>query len=224
MPLYPPNATIGTDGWTLDQATWTYASATTFTVTGDQTAKFSKGTRIKLTQTTVKYFVVTASSYSSGTTTVTITGGTDYTFANSAVASPYYSYAANPQGYPGWFTYTPTWTNTSSNPAIGNGTLTGRFAVLGAVCHAQFTIACGSTTTYGSGTGYTVTAPITSAGFETYGEGICYNSGGANANQIRWRADGLMTLNQLLLQLVTQGTPITLANGSAIVCSVTYQI
>src|SRR3990167_2428347 len=43
------------DGWIADGATWTYVSATTFTVSGDVTAQFRKGTKLKLTQTTAKY-------------------------------------------------------------------------------------------------------------------------------------------------------------------------
>jgi hypothetical protein len=98
-----------TDGWTSDSSTWTYASATTFTVTGDVTTRFTKGTRIKLTQSaSVKYFVVTDSSFSSNTT-VTITGGSDYTLANAAISATYYSYQQSPQGYPTWFNYSPSY-------------------------------------------------------------------------------------------------------------------
>ena len=89
-------------GWieAADQ-TWTYASATTFTVSGDQTSIFTKGTKIKLTNDgSTKYFYVTDSSYSDPTTTVTVTGGTDYTLASGAITNPYYSYVDNPQGFP----------------------------------------------------------------------------------------------------------------------------
>lgn len=109
--------TYDTTGWVASTDTWVYASATSFTIAGaDRTAIFTPGTRIKLTQTTAKYFVVTSSSFSTNTT-VNITAGTSYTFANAAVTSPYYSYQVNPQGYPGWFTYTPseTWTNPPSS-------------------------------------------------------------------------------------------------------------
>jgi len=96
------------DGWTPDTATWTYASASTFTVATDVTAQFGKGTKLKLTQTTAKYFYVTASSYDAPNTTVTVTGGTDYALANAAITSPFYSYAECPQGFPDWFSWTPT--------------------------------------------------------------------------------------------------------------------
>jgi hypothetical protein len=151
------------DGWTRSYAeTWTYASATTFTVAGDQTVKFSKGTRIKLTQSTVKYFIVSASSFSAGVTTVTITGGTDYTLANATVSDNYYSYEANPQGYPGTFNYTLAWTSTGTAPSFGNAAVVSRFSMVGNICRTEFFITFGSTTTFGTGS-YRFSAPITIA-------------------------------------------------------------
>lgn len=116
------------DGWISAGETWTYASASTFTVSGDVTAKYPKGTRLMFTQTTVKYGVVASNSYSAPNTTVTIIVNTDYTLANAAISANFYSYDINPQGYPGWFNWTPTLTGFSVNPtntlykfnAIGN--------------------------------------------------------------------------------------------------------
>lgn len=110
------DATIPTDGWVEDSATWTFASATTFTVTGDRTAEFTKGTRLRFTQTTVKYGAVALSAHAAGTTTVTLIVNTDYTLVSAAITDPAYSYAANPQGYPGWFTYAPTIAGFSADP------------------------------------------------------------------------------------------------------------
>lgn len=91
-------------GWVKDTSTWTYASADspTFTVTisGDQTSKFCEGMKIKLTQTTVKYFWVTKVSYNDGTTTLTLYGGTDYTLTNSTITDPCYSNVSAPFGFP----------------------------------------------------------------------------------------------------------------------------
>lgn len=50
-----------------------------------------------------------------------------------------------------WTTYTPTWT-ASSNPAIGNGTISGRYQLIqGKTLLVYVTITTGSTTTFGSG-------------------------------------------------------------------------
>lgn len=119
----------------------TYASASTFTVAGDQTSVYTVGARIKLTQTTVKYFVVTASSFGGGNTTVTVTGGTDYSLANAAITSPFYSYVAAPQGFPGWFNFAPAFTGISSD------TSTARFTVVGRVCTVHMGLAGTSTAT-----------------------------------------------------------------------------
>jgi len=87
-------------GWIEANETWTYASANTFTITGDKTTKYSAGMKLKLTQTTAKYFIVTKVEYSDPSTTVTVYGGTDYTLANAAITSPYYSTQKSPHGFP----------------------------------------------------------------------------------------------------------------------------
>ena len=125
----------GLDGWIYDTDTWTYVSATSFKITGkDVRYKSPKGTKIKLVQSGItKYFYVTATAYSADTT-ITITGGSDYSLANATISGQAYSYAAAPQGFPQWFNYTPTWTAVTTNPAIGNGTLAGRYVVIGKLC------------------------------------------------------------------------------------------
>lgn len=88
------------DGWMPGNETWTYASTTTFTIAGvNRTARFPVGTKIKLTQTTTKYFYVTAVSFSTNTT-VTVASPNGSTVANASITSPFYSYAETPQGYP----------------------------------------------------------------------------------------------------------------------------
>lgn len=87
-------------GWIEAGETWTYASAITFTITGDKTAKYSAGMKLKLTQTTAKYFIIMKVEYSAPNTTVTIYGGTDYTLADAAITSPYYSTQKSPHGFP----------------------------------------------------------------------------------------------------------------------------
>jgi hypothetical protein len=93
------------DGWRVPGSeTWVYAGADdptfTFTISGDKTTKYAVGQRIKLTQTTVKYFIITAVSYGAPDTTITIYGGTDYTLANAAISANYHSLAKAPFGFP----------------------------------------------------------------------------------------------------------------------------
>lgn len=145
------------DGWIDDTAeTWTYVSGSggglaSFKITGvDVSAKYPVGTRIKLTQTTVKYFVVTAVAFSSDTT-VTIMAGTDYTLANAAISANYHSYVSAPQGYPGWFVFATTTGGWSGTPTVSRA----RFNVIGRVCFIDMRIT-GTSTTGAT----TATAPI----------------------------------------------------------------
>lgn len=88
------------DGWWALSGTFSYASADapTFVITppSDLTGSIEAGMRLKLTQTTVKYFIVTAITAS----TITVYGGTDYTLANAAISLVYYSLAKAPYGFP----------------------------------------------------------------------------------------------------------------------------
>ncbi|MBI5305531.1 MAG: hypothetical protein HY868_25605 [Chloroflexi bacterium] len=151
----------GGDGWISDAATWTYASATTFTISGDVRTKFPKGAKIKLTQTTVKYFYVINATYSAPNTTITVAAGSDYSLANAAITSPAYSYAEIPQGFPEWFNYNCTWgVDTAPLPSIGNGTFTAVFKLQGTLVTFWIRLSCGSTTTYGGAGTYYFTVPI----------------------------------------------------------------
>ena len=144
-------ATNNYDGWTPVNEAWTYASATTITVPTDATTKYAVGDRIKLTQTTVKYFVIVGVA----STTLTITGGTSYTLVNAAISANYYSHSASPVGFPSFFSYTPTLTGFSADPSF-----VANFSVTGRICSMNFTSYASGTS---NATGFTVTAPITSA-------------------------------------------------------------
>lgn len=64
-----------------------------------------------------------------------------------------------------WTAYTPTWTANTTNPVIGNGTITGAARAVGKDISFRITIVAGTTTTWGSGAyrfSYPV-APVDSA-------------------------------------------------------------
>lgn len=170
------NSVKNGDGWEYTDDTWAYASASTFTVSGDQTARYSKGTRLKWTQTTVKYGVVVNSSYSSPNTTVTIAVNTNYTIANAAITANFYSYEANPQGYPGTFTYVPTVSCTGSM-TIGSLILASyAYSMIGKTVSLYLGLegTTGGTASYG----IEVTLPITSSAYEC-GSGCPVKDGAA---------------------------------------------
>lgn len=148
---------IASDGWSASADTWVYASASTFTIAGvDRTAVYTKGTRLKFTQTTEKYAVVLSSSFSTNTT-VTIQVNTDYTIANATITSPYYSYQANPQGYPGWFAIAPTWAGFITPPS---GTSC-RVNIIGKAAHLELFAGVGTS----DATTFSVTVPFAVASY-----------------------------------------------------------
>lgn len=93
------------DGWLEAIEAWTYLSADgnigIFNVTGDVTGKYSKGMRVKYTQTTVKYGIIVAvGAYADGVTPITVWGGTDYTLEDATIESTYISIVKAPFGFP----------------------------------------------------------------------------------------------------------------------------
>lgn len=58
---------------------------------------------------------------------------------------------ADPVTYTAWTSYTPTWTTQVSSPAVGNGTLVGRYKIIGKTMHLAIKLTCGTTTTFGTG-------------------------------------------------------------------------
>lgn len=101
---YLRDSQIIATGWIPADETWTYSSADSpifvATVSGNQTSKYWAGQRVKLTQTTDKYFIIHAVSYSAPNTLITLYGGTDYTLTSATITSPYYSVQRVPQGFP----------------------------------------------------------------------------------------------------------------------------
>lgn len=91
---------IESGDWNSISTILTYASADgpTFVANTsvDLTSVISVGMKLKLTQTTVKYFIVTAIT----STTITLYGGTDYTLANATITLPFVSSMKAPFGFP----------------------------------------------------------------------------------------------------------------------------
>ena len=144
------------DGWFATSDTWVYASATTFTIAGvDRTTQLTKGTRISYNDGSVDYGVVGAVTFSTDTT-VTLIANNQYSIANATLTAPRYSYAANPQGYPTWFGYTPTYTGYSANPSSA----VYRFRVIGTECYLMIREATNGTSSLST---KTYSLPVTAA-------------------------------------------------------------
>jgi hypothetical protein len=87
-------------GWVPADEAWAYASADApsfvMTVPTGAASRYSLGMKIRLVQTTEKYFIITAIT----DTTLTLYGGTDYTLASAAITLPYSSPWKSPFGFP----------------------------------------------------------------------------------------------------------------------------
>lgn len=61
-------------------------------------------------------------------------------------------------GLGAWTAYTPAWASSGTQPAIGNGSLSGAYFKVGRLVHWRIQMTVGSTSTFGTGT-YTWTFP-----------------------------------------------------------------
>jgi hypothetical protein len=119
---------------------------------------------------------------------------------------------------PAWKTYTPTWTASTTNPTIGNGTITGHYLQIGKIVWFRANVQTGSTTTYGSGT-YSISIPVTSATANPNNTGhvrLSDSSAGqgyAGMGSIGASAMTLTVQGATNLDNVTPTGPFTFANG-----------
>lgn len=158
-------------GWIKRAETWTRTGNHTFTVAGDLTTIYRKGTKVRYKDGgAYEYGYVATSSYSSPNTTVTLATNTDYTMAATTITDTYISYADSPEGFPAWFNATSslTWGG-------GGGTPTA------SINHFRFNISGGSVfysirvdisaTNGATRNRVTVSLPLTSTGTHSYSGG-----------------------------------------------------
>lgn len=75
--------------------------------------------------------------------------------------------------------YVPTWTGSTTNPVIGNGTLSGVYSVHNGLCQVTIQMTAGSTTTFGTGV-WSFALPITNRStLGVYGSARGFDSGTA---------------------------------------------
>jgi len=92
------------DGWIADTNAWAVSGSDgptgTVLVTGDLTTTLQPGDRVKISQGSTRYFIVSKTpTLTTGTTTLTMYGGTQYTLGTAAITSPYYSHQKAPYGF-----------------------------------------------------------------------------------------------------------------------------
>ncbi len=100
--------------WIRTEEVWTRTGNHTFTVTGDVTDRYRKGTKVRYEDDNAagggsyEYGVIASSSYSSPNTTVTLITNSDYAMAAATISNTYLSYSENPEGFPQTFSFTTT--------------------------------------------------------------------------------------------------------------------
>jgi hypothetical protein len=161
-------------GWIPAGETWTRTSANTLTVAGDVTGKYRIGDKIKCYSGDHKAFYIINVAYAEGTTTVTVSPGVilstlaPTTLTGVIVASTnYYSKIENPQGFPGWFSYNPSYGAAGSMTYTSVETTYAKFRISG---ECVFLKVRASGTTGGSASAY-ITVSLPFAAYAAIGGG-----------------------------------------------------
>lgn len=123
-----------------------------------------------------------------------------------------------------WTAYTPTWTATSVNPTLGNGTLNGYYLKIGKLTFVRVYLATGSTTTQGSGQ-WLFALPFMSRNDGTY-QAV---AGTAIPNSVAYPLTAVVTSNSAVLapwtagSVVESGQPGTWTVGSVLTIEGFYE-
>lgn len=129
-----------------------------------------------------------------------------------------------------WNSYTPTWTSSGTAPALGNGTLVGKYAVIGRTYVVSIKITMGPSTTYGTGN-YSFALPVSAAT-----SGTDYPGSAVLLGTDRWGGNTLVTSGASTVspffpasttntrhQFTQASTPETMASGTQIRMTFVYE-
>lgn len=150
------------DGTGLFQHPVAYASANTFTISGDFTSLLKKGTKVELKNgANVYYSYIASTSYGASVTTVTLTAINNtsrsvVTLSNTTITDVYFGNTPTLRSHPQYINYTIAVTGFSADPA----NIIARFRIDGCKCEIQVRMPNTGTS---NATTFTATAPIISA-------------------------------------------------------------
>jgi hypothetical protein len=218
-------AGIPESGWISPiEESWTYASPTTLTILGDKTGRYQKGDKIKLNQTATKYFYIVGVTYSAPNTTVTVTGGSDYSLVNTKIDNPCFSRVENPFGFPDWFNYIPQWSASGSMTVTNTNIYMTKFTIKGRMLHL---IISGGVYLGGTASAYIYVTPPVSPVFPTteaarngaVAQGIMVSTGSWVEGQCIWAND----LSKLRLEIMG-GQAWNVTMGGDLRVQITYEI
>lgn len=127
-------------------------------------------------------------------------------------------------------TYVPAWTSTGVAPAIGNGTLSGRYVVIGKNITGTIALTAGTTTTFGSGT-YFWSLPVTSSASIAVGTPVGNVQIFDTSASARYSHLAITNTTTTLFGIsqaapagtITNTTPVTFATGDQILVSFGYE-
>ena len=135
----------------------------------------------------------------------------------------------------GWQSYTVSWTAVTTNPSIGNGTLSGRYVQIGKTCILVIALTMGSTTPSGS-VHWSFSLPKTAkntAGINFYGVAHIRKVGTANYERIAQISPSISTtvINMFTdptpgsnSQSISATVPFTWGDGDSLGIEITYEI
>ena len=135
-----------------------------------------------------------------------------------------------------WTSYTPVWTGSTTNPAIGNGTISGKYCQVNKLVVARINVVFGSTTTYGSGN-YSFSYPVTAAAPILANERLLSSGQYADANtgnsyplQARYNSSSttdfyvqVFTNASQAFQLLTNTSPVVPATSDGVQLNICYE-
>jgi hypothetical protein len=135
-----------------------------------------------------------------------------------------------------WTSFTPVWTATGTAPALGNGSLSGKYARVNKLIVGTIVLIAGSTTTFGTGT-FRFTFPVTSASpvfsFQAFlSEGVLYDSSLATGYKLsttydagdtaKFRVQYYSNVNQVY-DIVSGVAPFTLTTNDELILNFCYE-
>ena len=171
---------VSMGGWNAVYDTWTYNAPGVINVVGVATDRYAVGDKLKLKIGGVqKYYYIIAV----GATTITVTGGSDYTHEAGTVSEIYHSHQASPVGFAHWFSWVGTFTGwVAGSPSV----YITRFSMTGKTVHFYISMSDGTSNANNA----TLTLPIIMAnnGAPMVAPvGIAFDNGVLITSTVRWQ-------------------------------------
>ena len=130
---------------------------------------------------------------------------------------------------PTWQSYTPVWSSTGTQPALGNGTLVGSYRRIGSTVSVRIVLTLGSTSTVGTGA-YRLSLPVggkanslLSAHFKDASAGSARYSGTAEIVLETATGDNMRINVAGGTSVIGATVPVVPANGDQLLLSGTYE-